>query len=90
MPSILEIDTKKCTGCGDCVVKCPVHAVEMVDGKAVVVHPEVCTYCTDCEALCGSGAISCPFEIILVEPPKVSSVRKQPRRKQQTERRKKE
>jgi ferredoxin len=24
-----------------------------------------CDWCTDCEAVCLTGAISCPFEIIL-------------------------
>ncbi len=68
MPVILEIDLEKCTGCGDCVVKCPTHAVELVSGKPVMVRPDVCDYCTECETFCSVGAIRCPFEIILVEP----------------------
>lgn len=64
----LEIDLEKCTGCGDCVEKCPGQAVGLVDGKPVVVRPEDCDYCTECEVFCTVGAISCPFEIILVEP----------------------
>jgi ferredoxin len=27
-----------------------------------------CDWCTDCEAVCSTGAISCPFEIIIQEP----------------------
>jgi len=61
-----EIDSEKCTGCGDCVEKCPTHAVTLVDGKSIIVRPEDCDYCTECEVLCPSGAVSCPFEIILV------------------------
>ncbi len=62
-----EIDSGKCTGCGDCVAKCPTHAVALVDGKSVIVRPEDCDYCTECEVLCPSGAVRCPFEIVLVE-----------------------
>lgn len=64
----LEIDLEMCTGCGDCVQKCPTHAVELVDGKPFMVRPDDCNYCTECELFCTAGAISCPFEIILAEP----------------------
>ena len=66
MAVILEIDLEKCTGCGDCVVKCSVQAVELVNGKPVLVRPDDCDYCTECETYCTAGAISCPFEIILL------------------------
>ena len=61
-----EIDINKCTGCGDCVDWCPAGVVSLLNGKAIVVRPDECHYCTDCEAICSSGAIRCPFEIILV------------------------
>jgi NAD-dependent dihydropyrimidine dehydrogenase PreA subunit len=61
-----EIDLNQCIGCGDCVEWCPTNAVALVNGKAVVVRPEDCNYCTDCETVCPSGAIHCPFEIILM------------------------
>jgi len=65
--AIPEIALEKCTGCGDCVEKCPTKAVELVRGKAIIVRPEDCNYCTNCEAFCPSGAIKCPFEIILTK-----------------------
>lgn len=65
--AIPEIDSEKCTECGDCVEQCPTNAVELIDSAAVIVRPEDCNYCTDCEAFCPSGAIRCPFEIILVK-----------------------
>lgn len=68
MPTTFEIDFEKCTGCGDCVAKCPAKAVALVNGKPVIVRPDLCDYCTECEIFCSVGAISCPFEIILVEP----------------------
>lgn len=67
MPVNLEIDYDKCTGCGDCVSKCPNQAVSLVDGKPVMVHPEDCDYCTNCEEICTSGAIRAPFEITMAD-----------------------
>ena len=66
--AVPEIDLEKCTGCGTCAAKCPVHAVVLIEGKAVIVDPEGCYYCTDCEEVCPAAAIRCPFEIILVDP----------------------
>ncbi|MEW6034530.1 MAG: 4Fe-4S dicluster domain-containing protein [Chloroflexota bacterium] len=60
-----EVNGDKCGGCGDCVKLCPGHAVELVEGKAVIVRPEDCDYCAECEAFCTSSAIKCPFEIVL-------------------------
>ncbi|MBI4186842.1 MAG: 4Fe-4S binding protein [Chloroflexi bacterium] len=65
--TIPEIDESKCTACGDCVELCPASAVDLVNGKAAIVRPEDCDYCTDCEVFCSAGAISCPFDIILVK-----------------------
>lgn len=64
---IPEIDLEKCTGCGECAEQCPEVAVAVVEGKATVVRPDDCNYCAECEGLCPSGAISCPFEIVLLE-----------------------
>ena len=64
---IPEIDLDICTGCGDCVELCSFGIVALVNGKAAIVRPEDCDYCTDCETFCPPGAIRCPFEIILVK-----------------------
>lgn len=60
-----EVNPDMCTGCADCVVLCPGHAVELIDGKATIARPDNCNYCADCESFCPSGAIRCPFEIVL-------------------------
>ena len=65
--AVPEIDLDKCTGSGNCVKHCPANAIELVNGKAVIVRPEDCNYCTDCESVCPSGAIKCPFEIVLIK-----------------------
>ena len=67
-PVMLEIDYDKCTGCGDCVTKCPGQAVTMLDGKPMLSRPGDCTYCTDCEGFCPSHAIRAPYEIIMADP----------------------
>lgn len=64
---IPEIDLNKCDGCGVCAENCPSGAAAIIDGKVVMIHPEDCTYCTDCEGRCPVGAISCPYEIVLSE-----------------------
>ena len=52
----IEIDKKKCTGCGNCVDVCPVEAITMNDGKAFI-DEENCVECGACEAECPSEAI---------------------------------
>lgn len=59
-----QIDRKKCTGCGECVAHCPTKALGQVEGKAMLVHPDLCTYCTACEDVCPTGAIELPFLIM--------------------------
>ncbi len=64
---IPEIDLEKCIGSGNCVKHCSTNAIELAGSKAAIVRPENCNYCTDCEAVCPSGAIKCPFEIVLAK-----------------------
>lgn len=62
-----RIDRKKCTGCGECVSRCPTGALALVEGKAELVRPDLCTYCTACEDACPTGAIELPFLIVFAE-----------------------
>lgn len=48
---------EKCTGCGRCAKWCPVHAIEIIDGCAVVDH-DLCYGCGECVAACPFGAIA--------------------------------
>jgi ferredoxin len=55
----INIDKKKCTGCGDCVDVCPVEALSVKNKKAVVDDDE-CIDCGACVNTCPEGAISLP------------------------------
>ena len=58
-----KIDYERCTLCGACVTGCSESALQMSESGPVFTHPERCTYCIECEALCPSDAITCELEI---------------------------
>jgi len=62
------IDPQKCDGCGLCVGVCHLNALAIVNNIVTIVETVECDWCTDCELVCPTGAISCPFEIIIQEP----------------------
>ena len=59
---------EKCDGCGLCVSVCRCNALIVVDKVISVLEVADCGWCTQCEAVCPTGAISCPFEIVIEEP----------------------
>jgi MinD superfamily P-loop ATPase len=61
------IEPKKCDGCGLCVSVCGCNALVVVNNVITIIETVECDWCTDCELVCPTGAISCPFEIILQE-----------------------
>ncbi|MDD4859127.1 MAG: hypothetical protein PHR56_02865 [Dehalococcoidales bacterium] len=59
------IDRKKCNGCGLCLTVCKCRGL-FINGKTIdIVTTVECNYCTRCEVICPTGAISCPYEIII-------------------------
>jgi len=54
---IVEIDQEKCNGCGLCVDACHEGAIEIRDGKAVLVSDEYCDGLGNCLPECPTGAI---------------------------------
>ena len=55
---IIEIDKEKCTGCGACAEACHEKAIQMIDGKAVLVRDDYCDGLGDCLPSCPADAIS--------------------------------
>lgn len=58
-----QIDSHLCDGCGICVQACPTHALGIRDGVAVLIQPDACHYCGECEANCPLLAIELPYLI---------------------------
>jgi MinD superfamily P-loop ATPase len=61
------IEPQKCNGCGLCVSVCRNNALAVVNSVITIIETVECDWCTDCELVCTTGAIRCPFEIILQE-----------------------
>jgi len=76
--NVPQVNGALCTLCGACVEACPCHAIELTDEGPILHCPEVCAhggtpcssacegFCT-CEDVCPTGAIECPFEIVVVD-----------------------
>lgn len=54
---IVNIDKEKCNGCGLCVTACHEGAIELIDGRAVLISDEYCDGLGDCLPECPTGAI---------------------------------
>ena len=55
---IVEIDGRKCNGCGLCADACHEGAIGMVDGKAVLLRDDYCDGLGNCLPVCPTGAIT--------------------------------
>ncbi len=56
-----EIDTQRCTRCGQCVADCPAMIIAMASGGTPYIAPEkeaTCYRCQHCLAICPVGAVS--------------------------------
>ena len=66
--SIMPIfDQTKCDGCGLCVTVCKCGALVMTEKLVAIIQVDSCGWCTDCELVCTTGALQCPFEIVMSE-----------------------
>lgn len=54
---VIEIDEKKCNGCGACAAACHEGAIGMVNGKAKLLRDDYCDGLGDCLPECPTGAI---------------------------------
>jgi ferredoxin len=57
------VNKKKCVSCKKCVKKCPVDAIEMVKGKALI-EEDKCINCGKCIKICPVKAILKDKEIV--------------------------
>jgi len=55
----VSVDKSKCIGCGACVVECPVEAMDLIDGLAVV-NPQKCEDHGKCVVVCPTNALAIP------------------------------
>lgn len=51
----MQVDRKKCTGCGTCASVCPNGAVRMTEDHRPSWDPKACTFCGKCENFCPAG-----------------------------------
>ncbi len=56
--NIIKIDRDKCIGCGKCVNACHTSAIDMVDGKAMLVREPQCDGLGACIGHCPVGALT--------------------------------
>ncbi|MBG0784910.1 MAG: 4Fe-4S binding protein [Anaerolineaceae bacterium] len=61
--SLPQINLDRCDRCSACVTGCPEQALTMTKSGPAFIEPVICTYCTECENLCPTGAIRAPFEV---------------------------
>jgi len=54
---VIQIDDKKCTGCGECVSGCAEGALQIIDGKARLISDVLCDGLGVCIGTCTEGAI---------------------------------
>lgn len=52
-----EVNNASCNGCNKCVVKCPVNAITVIDGKAFI-DTTNCIGCGICADICPRDAIN--------------------------------
>jgi len=64
LPIMPIFDQTKCDGCGLCIQVCRCGALAMDGNTVTVVKVEDCGWCMDCELVCSTGALQCPFEIV--------------------------
>jgi NAD-dependent dihydropyrimidine dehydrogenase PreA subunit len=53
-----KVDETSCTGCGDCVIVCPVDCLEMSGPLPRLARPLHCTSCSLCVLICPDDALA--------------------------------
>jgi NAD-dependent dihydropyrimidine dehydrogenase PreA subunit len=53
-----QLDSRRCTGCGDCVAVCPADCLAMAGLQPWLSRPRECISCSLCEEMCPADAIT--------------------------------
>jgi Pyruvate/2-oxoacid:ferredoxin oxidoreductase delta subunit len=56
--NVVRIDEEKCDGCGNCVIACAEGAIEIREGKAVIIKDSYCDGLGACIGECPQGALT--------------------------------
>ena len=67
MAELPVVDQEKCNGCGLCISVCACQGLVLLDNVISLIETVECDWCTECELVCPTGAIVCPFEIVFEE-----------------------
>jgi len=54
---VVVVDSGKCTGCGECITACPLHALSLDEEKSVVFKCELCGGDPECVKWCDRGVL---------------------------------
>jgi len=70
---VSQVNPEACSGCGICVEKCPVDAIELNDSNIAEVNAEYCIGCGVCAHFCPENAISLldGMRKVYVPPPRL-------------------
>ena len=58
MRNMVKIDGEKCTGCGQCIIKCAEGALKIINGKAEIISDKYCDGLGACIGECPEGALT--------------------------------
>jgi NAD-dependent dihydropyrimidine dehydrogenase PreA subunit len=72
---LAKIDKSKCIGCGTCLEKCPVEAIQGDDNNKAECDPKLCIGCGVCAYFCPENAINLleGTRTVFVPPPRLRS-----------------
>ncbi len=71
---LAHVDENKCSGCGTCVEKCPIEAIELVDSLSVT-NMDKCIGCGICAHHCPENARNLErtgLRTVFIPPPKIA------------------
>ncbi len=53
-----QLDSSRCTGCGDCAALCPTDCLEMLGVTVWLPRPADCVSCGACVTICEPAALA--------------------------------